>query len=84
MTRTEGDESDYRPISCDTYSEYELAIMHRQHLRLTWHEANVCFTLLVMPLDLETDNGEEFLHCALPSGERARVRLDRIQRMEPA
>lgn len=84
MSRTDTEISDYQPISCDVYSQYELAIMHRQRLRLTWREANVCFTLLVMPRDLETDNGEEFLHCELPSGARARVRLDRIQRMEPA
>jgi Rho-binding antiterminator len=74
----------YLPISCDIYSELEVAILHRNRLHLTWHDGNVCYTQAVLPLDLETDAGEEFLHCLLASGERMRVRLDRITRMEPA
>lgn len=74
----------YEPISCDVYSQLELAIMHRARLRLTWREGNVCYTQPVVPTDLETRDGEEFLHCRLPSGEDARIRLDRIDRMEPA
>ena len=84
MNRTDSREAAYRPISCDTYAELELAVMQRRRLQLTWHEGNVCFTLAVMPLDLETERGQEFLHCRLPSGERVRVRLDHIQRMERA
>lgn len=72
----------YRPISCDTYSRLELAIMHRERLRLTWRESNVTFALSVLPTDLETQAGAEFLHCVLPSGDRARIRLDHIERME--
>lgn len=82
MSKT--DSSDYQPISCDTYSMLELAIMHRQRLHLAWREGNVCFTQTVVPLDLETRERQEFLHCQLASGAAARIRLDRIQRMEPA
>jgi transcriptional antiterminator Rof (Rho-off) len=58
--------------------------MHRERLRLSWREGNVCFAQAVLPLDLETRTGEEFLHCRLPSGDLARIRLDRIDRVEPA
>lgn len=74
----------YRPISCDVYSRLELAIMHRERLRLTWREGNVFFAQLILPTDLETRSGEEFLHCRLPSGDTVRIRLDHIDRMEPA
>lgn len=86
MTTTESRTPDhtYRPISCDVYSRFELAIMHRQRLHLTWREGNVVFAQLVLPTDLETVAGEEFLHCRLPSGTTARIRLDYIDRMEPA
>ena len=85
MKKTDtGQETPYESISCDAYSRLELAIMHRQRLRLSWKEGNVCFALAVVPLDLETRTGEEFLHCRLPSGEFARIRLDHIARAEPA
>lgn len=84
MKTTEGSRPGYRPIPCDQYSVYELAILQRRQLRLLWREGNVYYRLTVVPLDLETRQGEEFLHCRLPSGERARLRLDRILRTDPA
>ncbi|MFL6656178.1 MAG: Rho-binding antiterminator, partial [Sulfurifustis sp.] len=83
MTTTESRTPDqmYHPISCDVYSRLELAIMHRERLRLTWREGNVFFAQLILPTDLETSVGEEFLHCRLPSGEKARIRIDHIDRM---
>jgi Rho-binding antiterminator len=76
--------SAYRPISCDIYSRLELAILHRERLHLIWRQDNVRFTLPVMPTDLETRAGEEFLHCRLPGGDCKRIRLDYIDRMESA
>lgn len=78
------DDQTYQPISCDTYSELEVAILHRQRLHLTWSDGNVCYTQTVLPLDLQTQAGEEFLHIELTTHERTRVRLDRIQRLTPA
>jgi Rho-binding antiterminator len=83
VKKTETEEPAYRPISCDTYARLELAILQRRRLRLTWRAGNVCFTLKVAPLDLETRAGAEFLHCRLPDGALARVRLDRIARLGP-
>lgn len=76
--------TDYTPISCDVYSELEVAILHRTPLRLAWREGNVCHTRVVMPLDLETREHQEFLHCRLETGERLRLRLDGIVRVERA
>lgn len=73
----------YVPIACARYSDYELAILHGQKLRLRWHEANVHCVQLVQPLDLKTDNHEEFLICRNVAGEMLTIRLDRIRSMKP-
>jgi len=44
----------YMPISCDLHSEYELAILRRQWLRLVWADGNVIHDEVVLPLDLKT------------------------------
>jgi Rho-binding antiterminator len=80
---TEEGGSRYEPIPCAVYSTYELAILRRRDLRLLWREGSVYYRLPVTPLDLETRAGEEFLHCRLPSGSRARLRLDYILRADP-
>lgn len=87
MKKTEsrdGDGRGYTPISCDVYSELEVAILHKTRLRLAWREGNVCHTHLAMPLDLETREHQEFLHCRLEEGDVVKVRLDRITHLERA
>lgn len=84
MKKIEGGEMPYRPISCDVYSELELAILRRQSLHIIWHEANVSFTRTLVPIDLETQAGREFLHYRFPTGEVGRIRLDHIDRVGPA
>lgn len=74
----------YSPIACARYSEYELAIMHRQKLHLRWRDANVHYDQVVLPLDLKTINHEEFLIFRGSQDETLSIRLDRIQRMELA
>jgi Rho-binding antiterminator len=76
--------TDYRPIACERHSEYELAIVQRRRGRLVWAENNVTYNQAVLPLDLETVNHEEFLICRLETGERRRIRLDRIHSWTPA
>ena len=76
--------TDYRPIACDLHSEYELAIVQRRKLRLTWIEDNVTYNQAVLPTDLQTINHEEFLACRLESGEQHRIRLDHIRSWTPA
>ncbi len=71
--------TDYVPISCDTHSEYELAILRRRKLRLLWQEDNVIHDLWILPLDLQTRCGEEFLIGRNQAGETLTLRLDRIR-----
>lgn len=75
-------ETDYQPISCASYDQYEIAIMHGSNLRLTWQRGNVTFDQVVTPLNLRTAQGEEFLILRLASGETAEVRLDHIRRVQ--
>ena len=71
--------SDYRSISCANYDEYEIAILHHQHLHLVWHDGNAIHDQVITPLDLRTAQGEEYLVLRLASGETAEIRLDHIR-----
>lgn len=71
--------SDYRPIDCSVYDQYELAIMRRRRLMLGWRdEAGFARLDRVSPVDLRTRDGEEFLVFVNSAGEQLAVRLDRI------
>lgn len=73
----------YTPIPCDRYSELELAILKRQRLRLRWAEDNVIHEDSVLPLDLQTRAGQEFLTCRR-GDDTLELRLDQIRHWEPA
>ena len=72
--------SDYSSISCANYDEYEIAILHHQHLHLVWHDGNAIHDQVITPLDLRTAQGEEYLVLRLASGETTEIRLDHIRR----
>ncbi len=73
--------SDYTPVDCGVYARYELAIMRRRRLRLTWRDEDGLTRIdTVRPLDLETRAGEEFLLIEDSAGRQRRIRLDRITR----
>ncbi len=72
----------YAPIACTRYSEYEVAILHRQKLRLRWSENNVIYVQTVLPLDLKTERHEEFLICRDDNDIQHTIRLDHIHKME--
>lgn len=72
--------TDYRPVPCAVYSQYELAILHRRCLRLRWcGDDGLTHLEFLSPADLETCGGEEFLLAHSLSGETVRVRLDRVR-----
>lgn len=75
-------EPDYQPISCASYDQYEIAIMHRRRMRLVWHEDNVIYDRVVTPLNLRTADHQEFLILRLDNGETREVRLDHIRRTD--
>jgi Rho-binding antiterminator len=75
--------TDYRPINCAQYSEYELAIMHRERLRISWQEPGGQPRIdVVTPIDLVTRNHEEFLVIRGGEGQRLHLRLDYIRKSE--
>jgi Rho-binding antiterminator len=71
--------TDYVPVDCGLYSEYELAIMHRDRLRLSWRDsAGNAHIGVVTPTDLRTRNGAEFMIVTAQDGAKLEIRLDRI------
>ena len=71
--------TDYRPIDCSLYSEYELAVMHGKRLRICWRDAQGSPRIEVLiPIDLRTRQGEEFLVVKDHNGFEREIRLDRI------
>ncbi|MGD8515207.1 MAG: Rho-binding antiterminator [Granulosicoccaceae bacterium] len=70
---------DYTPISCASHSEYELCIMHRQRLRLTWRDETGAQRVgVVSPVDLITRERVEYLLVKDEHGEQKQIRLDKI------
>ena len=52
----------YQPISCALHSEYELAIMHKNTLCLTWRkDGEVVTKENIIPVDVQTKNKAEYL-----------------------
>jgi Rho-binding antiterminator len=71
--------TDYTPIDCGHYSEYELAILHCRQLRISWHEpGGQAHIETLRPVDLKTLNHEEFLIAKTMSGDSLQLRLDYI------
>ncbi len=71
--------SDYTPIDCGVYSEYELAIMRKWQLRIGWRDTQgLSHIEVLLPRDLQTRHGEEFLLAETLSGEQLEIRLDQI------
>jgi Rho-binding antiterminator len=76
--------TDYTPIDCALHSEYELAIVHGLHLRISWSRPDGRRHVEVLkPRDLKTRNHEEYLIAEQPDGQQLEIRLDRIRKIEP-
>ena len=81
MTDNKFDTS-YKPISCDLHSQYELAIMHKNKLCLTWVEEGESVTKTdITPVDVQTKNKAEFLIAKTPKQDELVIRLDQITKM---
>jgi Rho-binding antiterminator len=77
--------TDYQPIDCGLHSEYELAIMHGNKLMLSWHDSTGTEHVeRLVPTDLRSRNGEEFMVAINAEGEELEIRLDRITGYRPA
>ncbi|NNF52199.1 MAG: transcriptional antiterminator, Rof [Gammaproteobacteria bacterium] len=76
--------TDYTPIDCRTYGEFERAIIAGQRLQVSWRDADGMDHLgILVPVDLETCRGEEFLIARNERGEQLRLRLDFVRRATP-
>lgn len=71
--------TDYTPVDCGLHSEYQLAIMHRDRIKLGWRDtAGANHLETVIPVDLRTRSNEEFLVASVSDGTQLEIRLDRI------
>ena len=75
--------TDYTPIDCTLYSEYEAAIVRHLRLRLSWRQPNGQLRIdVVRPIDLKTRHQEEFLLIETRNRDRLELRLDQIIKAE--
>jgi len=72
----------YHPIACASYEQYEMAILRRRPIRLVYRHDGVQQEETVMPVDLRTTQGQEFLGVQRSGGDTAEIRLDTIDRAE--
>jgi len=70
---------DYTPISCELYSEYELAIMRGRTLKVRWKDRyGMDRVERLKPSNLRTRNHGEFMIARNHLGQSRVLRLDRI------
>ena len=75
--------TDYEPIDCGLYSAYEVAILQRKRLRISWRDAaGQPHIDVVAPKDLRTLHHEEFLVVENQAGLTLELRLDFITNAE--
>ena len=74
----------YQPIACALHDEYEIAIMHKKHLRIRWSDdRDEQHTGDVLPKDILVKDKQEFLVADVVGGESICIRLDNITILEP-
>ena len=78
-----GTMSDYKPVSCEAHSLYEIAVMQRTPALVCWQENSEIREARLIPLDVETKNREEFLIAEDSDQQKLRIRLDRILSFVP-
>ena len=66
--------TDYQPIPCDEHERLELAVLKRQWLDLRVDGA----TQRLLPLDVYTRDGAEWLRAQTREGDVLTLRLDRL------
>jgi Rho-binding antiterminator len=71
--------SDYRAIACSDHERLEFAALKRQWLDLNVTTGDWAGRQRLMPLDVYTRDGAEWLLAETPSGEQLTLRLDWLQ-----
>lgn len=73
--------SDYVPIACAAHERLEFAVLRRQRLHLIWQAATGEIEETLLPLDVETRDGAEWLTVQRADGRQEKLRLDCIRHM---
>jgi Rho-binding antiterminator len=75
--------TDYTPIDCASYSEYEAAIVQHLRLRLSWRQPDGQLRIeVIRPIDLQTRHQEEFLLFETRDRNTVELRLEQIIKAE--
>jgi Rho-binding antiterminator len=69
---------EYLPVACAFHESLEFAVLRRTRLRLVYHDSDGVREALVMPTDVATRDGAEWLSYRSDAGADGVVRLDRI------
>ncbi|MCK5336575.1 MAG: transcriptional antiterminator, Rof [Gammaproteobacteria bacterium] len=73
------EDTPYQPIECGLHSEYELAIMHKERVILSWIGINnKTQTETVEPIDIMVRDKQEFLKVRTENNKTNEIRLDKI------
>jgi Rho-binding antiterminator len=73
---------DYQPISCMQHERLEFSVLRRIPLKLEYRLDNQHMVEKVMPLDVATRDGAEWLKFRRGDGSMEEIRLDRILSVE--
>ncbi len=71
--------SDYRPIACSDHERLEFAALKRQWLEVNVTSGERAGRQRLLPLDVYTREGAEWLLAENESGEELTLRLDSLQ-----
>lgn len=75
--------TDYTPIDCGSYSQYELAILRGTRMRISWREPSGQLHIETLtPRDLVTRDHGEYLIAESGTAAMLELRLDYIFRTE--
>lgn len=73
--------SDYQPIACADHERLEYAALTRQWLNVTIKAGGQQDRIRLLPLDVYTHDGAEWLQAEMESGKRRVLRLDELTLM---
>lgn len=68
----------YQPIACILHERLEFSVLRKIPLRLEYRQADQDRIEQVLPLDVATRDGAEWLAFRREDGSREEIRLDRI------
>ena len=71
--------SDYRPIACSDHDRLEFAALKRQWLEVSVTAGGRAGRQRLLPLDVYTRDGAEWLLAETESGEQLTLRLDSLR-----